>query len=221
MVDEKTDELLSKNKELEIEAALERVRTVAMSMTTSDNLLSICEVTFKELQKLGFDNLRNAVIHIPNDVQKYIMDYDYSEFTGGNIAKIKYGSHPIVDEYRKKIMSSEDAFFEVYEEGDWIVSGHCPKGGDAFAEKIAFSYGIPILLFPPKKHRREEFFARNTLIAYASDIIIACLINPHDSIEDILKRKSGGSEDTLKKFRMRMEHEYGINRDKTGRIIIV
>ena len=94
----------------------------------------------------------------------------------------------------------KDAFFEEYEEGDWIVSGHCPKGGDAFAEKIAFDYGIPILLFPPKKKTREFFFARNTLIAENSDIIIACLINPHESISEIYKRTSGGSEDTLRKF---------------------
>ena len=62
---------------------------------------------------LGFDNLRNAVIHIPNDEQKYFMDYDYSEFTGGATAKIEYGSHPIVDEYIEKIRSAEDAYFEV------------------------------------------------------------------------------------------------------------
>jgi hypothetical protein len=95
----------------------------------------------------------------------------------------------------------KEAFFEIYQEGDWIVSGHCPKGGDAFAEKIAYDYGIPILLFPPKKFTREEFFSRNTLIAKHSDVIIACLINPQDPLDDILKRSSGGSEDTLKKFK--------------------
>jgi hypothetical protein len=94
----------------------------------------------------------------------------------------------------------KDAFFEIYEDGDFIVSGHCPKGGDAFAEKIAFDYGIPILLFPPKKHTRKEYFARNTLIAQYSDCIIACLVRPSEPIDDILLRQSGGSEDTLKKF---------------------
>ena len=97
----------------------------------------------------------------------------------------------------------KEVFFEIYEIYDgncWIVSGHCPKGGDKFAEKIAFDYGIPILLFPPKKRIREEFFARNTLVAKEADIIIACLINPHESLEDIYKRTSGGSENTIKKF---------------------
>ena len=113
LVSEKTEDLVKKNKELEIEASLERVRAVAMSMNKSDDLLSICEVSFKEFQKLGFNNLRNAIIHIPNDEQKYFNDYDYSELTGGAITKIKYGSHPIVDEYLKKIRSAEDAYFEV------------------------------------------------------------------------------------------------------------
>lgn len=100
----------------------------------------------------------------------------------------------------------KDAFFEIYEEGDWIVSGHCKKGGDAFAEKIAFDYGIPILLFPPKKGKNKkesisELFARNTSVAKTIDVVIACLVNPYDeSIEEILKRKTGGTEDTLRKF---------------------
>ncbi len=108
---------------------------------------------------------------------------------------------------RTDYIEVHEAFFEVYEKGDWIVSGHCPKGGDAFAEKIAFDYGIPILLFPPKKKIRKEFFARNTLIADNSDIIIACLINSHESIEDIYKRTSGGSEDTLRKFMSTMGYQ--------------
>ncbi len=113
LVAEKTEDLLLKNKELEIEASLERVRAAALSMNESDDLLSICEVSFKELKRLGFNSLRNAIIHIPNDEQKYFMDYDYSEFTGGAVTKIEYGSHPIVDEYLKKIRTAEDAYFEV------------------------------------------------------------------------------------------------------------
>lgn len=94
----------------------------------------------------------------------------------------------------------KETFFEYYQDRDWIVSGHCPTGGDAFAEKIAFDYGIPILLFPPKKKKREEFFARNTLIAKHSDILIACLVDPHEPLVDIVTRKTGGSEDTIRKF---------------------
>lgn len=91
-------------------------------------------------------------------------------------------------------------FFKVYEEDDWIISGGCPQGGDAFAEKIARDYGIPILIFYPKRRKVQEFFARNTLIAIHSDILLACLVNPEQSLRQVFLRKQGGAEDTLKKF---------------------
>jgi len=43
----------------------------------------------------------------------------------------------------------EEAFFEIYRDGDMIVTGGCPKGGDKFAEKIAKKNGIAILTFYP------------------------------------------------------------------------
>jgi hypothetical protein len=107
-------------REAQIEASLERVRAVAMSMNKPDDLLSICEVSFKEFKRLGFENIRNAIIHIPNDQQKYFMDYDFSEFTGEAITKIEYGSHPIVDDYLEKIRSAKDAYFEVVIEKDQL-----------------------------------------------------------------------------------------------------
>ncbi len=83
-----------------------------MSMNKSDDLLSICEVSFKEFKKLGFDNIRNALIHIQYDEQKYFMDYDFSDLTGGAITKIEYGSHPVVEDYLKQIRSAKDAFYQ-------------------------------------------------------------------------------------------------------------
>jgi flagellar hook-basal body complex protein FliE len=99
-------------REAQIEASLEKVRSVAMSMNKSEDLLSICEVSFKEFKKLGFDNIRNALIHIQYDEKKYFMDYDFSDLTGGAITKIEYGSHPIVEDYLKQIRSAKDAFYE-------------------------------------------------------------------------------------------------------------
>lgn len=85
-----------------------------------------------------------------------------------------------------------DAFFEFYKEGDWIVSGGCPKGGDRFAEKIAKDYGIPILIFYPnwKNLGRGAGLARNSDIARHADVLIACVA--HD--------RKGGTEDTIKKY---------------------
>ncbi len=128
-LEQKRKAVEKQNRELEIESSLEKVRSVAMSMNKSDDLLKICEVSFKEFQKLGFDQLRNAVIHIPNDEQNFYMDYDYSESLGGAIAKIDYGSHPIVDEILEKIRSSKDAFFEV------LIGENQLKGWREFRKK--------------------------------------------------------------------------------------
>ena len=115
--------------EAQIEASLEKVRAVAMSMNKSEELLNICKVSFDEFQKLGFKNIRNAIIHIPKDEQKFFMDYDFSELTGGAITKIEYGSHPIVDEYLNKIRSTEDAYFEV------VIDKNQLKGWKDFRRK--------------------------------------------------------------------------------------
>lgn len=94
-------------------------------------------------------------------------------------------------------------FDEIYEEGDWICSGGCNKGGDRFAEQIAKSKGIPILIFYPnyKKYGSPAaLFIRNGGIADTSDVIIACVMKPQEGISNVIGRPKGGTEDTLRKF---------------------
>ena len=47
---------------------------------------------------------------------------------------------------RTDYMKVHDEFFKHFNRKrmDWIVSGGCPEGGDAFADKIAKDYGITI-----------------------------------------------------------------------------
>lgn len=86
----------------------------------------------------------------------------------------------------------EKKFWEIYEEGDWIVSGGCPKGGDRFADILAKREGIPILTFYPnyKKYKRGAPTIRNTPVAQKADVIIA----------SVAKNREGGTEDTIKKY---------------------
>lgn len=86
-----------------------------------------------------------------------------------------------------------DAFDKNYSEGDIIISGGCPKGGDNFAEQIAERYDIPITIYKAdwNKNGKIAGFMRNTTIAAESDILIACI---HES-------RTGGTEDTIKKFK--------------------
>jgi len=94
-------------------------------------------------------------------------------------------------------------FLSVYKDGDTIVSGGCPKGGDKFAEIFSKEYNIPITIHYPDKSKldpeklkknakwayAEINFARNTLIAKDSDVLIAVVASD----------RKGGTEDTVKK----------------------
>lgn len=87
-------------------------------------------------------------------------------------------------------------FNEVYEDGDIIVSGHCPRGGDKFAEVFAKELNLTeengkLVLYRPdwEEHGRAAGFVRNTFIAEDSDIIIAV----------VAQDRTGGTEDTIKK----------------------
>ena len=104
----------AQTREAKIETALERVRTVAMGMHKQDDLMEICKVVYVELQALGFSELRNTLIDTFVDEEKYFIDYDYSEFSGGTSSKIPYSGNPVVEKHIKNIRKSGEAFLRNY-----------------------------------------------------------------------------------------------------------
>jgi hypothetical protein len=106
------EKAIAQAKEAKIEAALEKVRAVAMSMNKPDDLLNICEVLYKEFQKLGFGELRNAMINIHNDEKGTFVNYDYSDEIGKSINHLTYNIHPVIEKQIKQIRSANDAFSE-------------------------------------------------------------------------------------------------------------
>lgn len=92
-------------------------------------------------------------------------------------------------------------FLALYEEGDWVCSGGCPTGGDNFAYRIHKRYKTPYLEFPANwdKYGKAAGFRRNTNIAEASTVLIAC----------VAKNRLGGTEDTIRKF-TKMKGEEGL-----------
>ena len=83
-------------------------------------------------------------------------------------------------------------FKEIYEYGDWICSGGCPKGADYFAFTLYREFKTPYLEFPANwdKYGKGAGFIPNTDIAKASCILIACVTDD----------RTGGTEDTVKKY---------------------
>lgn len=86
----------------------------------------------------------------------------------------------------------EKKFLEIYEDGDEIVSGGCPQGGDRFAEILAKKHQVPIKIYYAqwKKHGISAGFKRNGDIAWDAAVLIAC----------VSRDRKGGTEDTITKF---------------------
>ena len=86
----------------------------------------------------------------------------------------------------------ERAFLQLRSDGDSIVSGGCPSGGDRFAEIIAAKFDVPIEVYSAdwRQHGRSAGFRRNGIIAAKSDVLIACVGIP-----------GRGTRDTINKFR--------------------
>ena len=89
-------------REAQIETALEKVRAVAMSMTKPRDLLDVSETLFRQLQALGFPELRNAMINIHDDEKGAFINYDYSDAIGRTINNVPYTVHPLVEKWSGK-----------------------------------------------------------------------------------------------------------------------
>ena len=85
----------------------------------------------------------------------------------------------------------EEVFLSIYEEGDEIVSGGCPQGGDRFAEIIAKKHQIPIKIYYANwnKYGKLAGFRRNGNIAEDAHVLIAIVAGD----------RTGGTEDTIRK----------------------
>jgi signal transduction histidine kinase len=108
--------------EARIEASLEKVRAVAMSMNKPGELLNICETLFKEFKAFGFDDLRNAMINIHNDDKKTFVNYDYSDAIGKSTNQLLYDIHPVIEKQVKQMRSANDAFSETVFAGKDLVA---------------------------------------------------------------------------------------------------
>lgn len=110
----------AQNRELEIEAALEKVRSVALSLTKSDDMLDIAKALYEQLLQLGFTDIRNALIDINNEASETFTDYDYSELMGGTVTQMTYEDDPTLKEQVQDIAKTTDGYSEMVLEGQQL-----------------------------------------------------------------------------------------------------
>ena len=114
----------AQNKELEIEAALERMRAVALTIRTSDELIKVAESLYNELLLLGFTNTRNGQVVINlGDNQNYLVCI-YTEGSAEVFKESRYDTSPIIQSLYDELDLSHDALYQKEIKGkefeDWL-----------------------------------------------------------------------------------------------------
>src|SRR6186997_1630556 len=173
-VKRRTEELENKNRELEIETALERVRAVAMAMRKPEDLPGIGKTLFTELKSLGFTELRNTEIIIISDSKETLTSYYYSDYGVTGVVEVDYKSDTKVQSWVNQLKKANDAFAEVIITEKEIKAwrkyreevGHLPDTKLNKAKAVYYySYsigmgGVSISTFKPASHEHIEILER-------------------------------------------------------------
>jgi signal transduction histidine kinase len=108
LVEERTTELSEKNRELEIETALEKVRSVAMGMKALADMLEVCKTIAHQLQILGVKDIRNVQTAIFYESKGAYMNYEYYALHNKTIiTETNYTKHTIQNEFAKNMLKGK------------------------------------------------------------------------------------------------------------------
>ena len=123
LVDQKTADLELKNKELEIETALEKVRTTAMSMQKPDDILDVCKTISDQLEKLNINNIRNTQVAIIDELNKNYLNYQYFTPYSKKVFEVTdYENHPTSQAMVGEMQKSANNYFTGSMQGEQLQS---------------------------------------------------------------------------------------------------
>lgn len=111
-VKRRTVELENKNRELAIEAGLEKVRAVAMSMRKPEDMLDVCRRISEQLEELGVSNIRNVQTAIIDEqAGQYLCLQYFPAYMQTTIENTQYHKSPVEHKMVKQMLSSRDGYF--------------------------------------------------------------------------------------------------------------
>jgi signal transduction histidine kinase/ketosteroid isomerase-like protein len=123
----RTEELEQKNRELEIETALEKVRAVAMGMKKPEDMLTICKTISKQLASLGIKEIRNVQTAIFYAQRGTYMNYQYyAKHNKTFITDTVYTDHKVSRDFAAQMLKGKGKFYITHITGrkklkDWIA----------------------------------------------------------------------------------------------------
>ena len=126
-VKRRTIELEEKNRELEIETALEKVRAIALSMKDPADMLDVCKTIAVQLETLGVKEIRNVQTAIFYVEKGSYMNYEYyAKHKKTFITDTLYTDHKIAKAFAAKMLKGKGQVSITYIKGkekvkDWIA----------------------------------------------------------------------------------------------------
>lgn len=125
LVAERTADLLGKNRELEVEFSLERVRAVAMGMKQPAEMLEVCEVITRELISLGIATIRNIQTAVIDTENESYQNYEYYQVADKKlVTTVAYKEHPVIHAFVKRMVKNPEGFYARQMKGvalkEWI-----------------------------------------------------------------------------------------------------
>ncbi|HWC54190.1 MAG TPA: ATP-binding protein [Chitinophagaceae bacterium] len=100
------------NHELEIESALERVRSVAMGMKKREDMLDVCKTIAQQLALLKVNEIRNVQTAIFYDEKGVYTNYEYyAKHDKLLITDTEFRNHPVADKFANQMMKGPNEVF--------------------------------------------------------------------------------------------------------------
>ena len=112
-------------REAQLEAALEKVRSAALAMNQSKDMVEVCRIISDQLEQLQVTDIRNIQTAIIDQQNGTYLNYEYyTQYKTSSILEIETKLHPTIEDFAKQITKSKDAFFTKTFEGkelsEWI-----------------------------------------------------------------------------------------------------
>ena len=124
-LEQKRSAVEAQNRELEIEKALEKVRSSALAMKQPADMLDVCRIISEQLTVLKLNDIRNVQTAIFDEPKAIYQNYEYYRLHDrALITRVDYTNHPVQVAFANQMLKGQGEFFTTSLDGaklkEWI-----------------------------------------------------------------------------------------------------
>ena len=123
-LEQKRKAVEEQNRDLEIEASLERVRAVALSLQNPSEMAEVCRIISEQLEFLKVKDIRNVQTAVIDESKGTYVNYEYyARHDKLLITEVSYKTHHLQEEFALRMLKGAGEFFSTSLKGqevkDW------------------------------------------------------------------------------------------------------